>query len=174
LCLVCIKTAFTTACGDTLSQLWTDFGLEEEYSEHYRLLHPQITVDKVDRARSAAEKTALKVDLRESIEPLMATFNLEPDRECSGCGGCGNCCVECVTKWRSMGSQQTRKDEMEAEASAAKETEEEEEEAEKGEQEGRVLCPSPLLVHGGGGQEEKKRKKKLWKKGKRAMMAASM
>jgi hypothetical protein len=69
----------------SLSHLWTDFG-EEEYT-HYRFLHPQITVDKVDRVRSAEEKMALKVDLREAIEPLMATLGMEPDLECSECSG---------------------------------------------------------------------------------------
>jgi hypothetical protein len=146
--------------------------LEDEY-RHYRGFYLQAAVDKVGRSRSKAETLALSVDIHQAIEPLMADLGMEPDLECSGCGGHGNCCAVCVTKWKKMEISRKRKEEKGLEAHTVKEKEEEEEE--KGEEEETVLGPSPLVVHERGGQgEARKRKKKLWKKGKRAMMVASM
>ena len=173
LCLNCIKTACTTACGNALSALWTAAGWEDEY-RHYRGFYFQDAVDKVGRSRSKAETLALSVDIRQAIEPLMAALGMEPDLECSGCGGYGNCCAVCVSKWNKMEILWKRKEGKEVEAPAVKEEEEEEKE-EKEEKDGMVLRPSAFVVHEGGGQEEaRKRKKKLWKKGKRAMMVASV
>ena len=63
---------------------------------------------------------------------------------------------------------------MELINSGVLEQKEEMEQEERGEKKGSVLPLSPLAVQEGGEQEEKKKKKKkLWKKGKRAMTAAS-
>ena len=132
----------TTACGDTLSHLWTDFGLEEEY-KHYRFLHPQITVDNVDRARSAEEKMALKVDLREAIGPLMATIGMQPDLECSECSS--HCCPNCITKWKRMESSEERKEEQGRETREEKEEEVVEKERRRRESKGE-RCYVPLCL----------------------------
>ena len=169
LCLICIKTGFTTACGDKLSPLWTAFQLEEEY-QHYRWFYPETIIDKINRARGAEQTLALRVDLREAIRPLMAAFNLEPDSECSGCGGGANGCAECVQKWRKMKSLKELNEERGERAAKVVEEGREEE----GEQRGKVLRPALSVMDESSGQEEVRKRKKKKKKGKRATMEASL
>jgi hypothetical protein len=138
-------------------------GLVDE-GRHYQGFYLQIAIDKVSNSRTKAQADALSFGIRQAIEPLMAAVGMKPDVECSGCGGHGNCCTECVAKWKKMELINT----------GVLERKEEREQEERGEKKGSVLSLSPLAAQEGGEQEEKKKKKKkLWKKGKRAMTAAS-
>ena len=71
LCLDCIEKACTTACGDALSCIWRAAEWEGEY-RHYRGFYLPITIVRIVRSRSKAEALALRTDLRQAIEPLMA------------------------------------------------------------------------------------------------------
>jgi hypothetical protein len=122
--------------------------------------------------RSKAETFALRIELRETIEPLMADVGMVPDLECSECGGHPNCCAACVTKWKKVETSQKRNGEQ----GVAAPTIQEAEEVGKGEKEGKVLGPSLLVVDESGGQEPagKRKKKKKRKKGKQATVEASL
>ena len=129
---------------------------------HYRGFYLLVTIDRIVRSRSTAEALALRTDLRQAIEPLMAALGMEPDWECSECGGHDHCCAVCVIKWRKMEMRHIRK-EKEVHAAAVKAAE------------GDMETMAPSLSHSAQANhqdeqgESRKRKKKLWKKEKRAM-----
>jgi hypothetical protein len=152
--------------------VWTAAGWEEEY-QHYRAspFYLQTAIDTVSMHRSKAETFAFSVELRETIDPLMAAVGMVPDLECSECGGHPNCCAACVTKWKKVETPQQRNREQ-GEATPTIKEEEEEEEVGKGEKEGQELDFSPPVVVDESGVQEpagKRRKKKKAGKGKRRM-----
>jgi hypothetical protein len=155
-----------------LSALWTDAGLEEEY-QNYGYLYQKTILDKISQSTSTAQILLLTADLRQAMEPLMATFGMEPDFECSECSG--HCCPDCITKWKRMESSEERKEEQGREAREEKEKEVAGKEKEEGGEEKveweECKEKSSALVVQSERDVMRKRKTKKGKKGKKGKWA---